>query len=464
MNSTPETRPFHLHRFPDPDRHDDLRRLEHDITELAAHINAASYQLLELVAIYDEQKGWRQHGLASCAHWLQWQCGTNLGAAREKVRVARALPDLPKISAALREGRVSYSKVRAMTRVATPRNEDTLLNVALHGTAHHVEKMVHNYRRSKRLDALNDENRRHTLRELSWYVDGDGCWVFKGRFSPEQGALIAKALEKAMDEQFEERRDEHPDVTAVTPKGGVDEWQQPQPIATRRADALERLAESFLADGGQASAGGDRYLINIHTGADVLQADGAGAESECDGGCHLSAETSRRMACDGAVVHWRKNADGEPLNISRKSRTIPPAIRRALQRRDGGCRFPGCSCSSRFTDAHHIVHWADGGETSMENLVLLCRRHHRLVHEGGFGVHRGPGNEIGFSYPGGDKLPASAAGRYRGNAVRIKMQNHENGLDIGPRTLPPRWRGEVMDYDHAQFLLQQWDSSRNSTA
>ncbi|MDT8321844.1 MAG: HNH endonuclease signature motif containing protein, partial [Xanthomonadales bacterium] len=102
-------------------------------------------------------------------------------------------------------------------------------------------------------------------------------------------------------------------------------------------------------------------------------------------------------------------------------------------------------------------HWADGGETCMENLILLCRRHHRLVHEGGFGVKRGPGDEIRFSYPGGDPLPASADGRYRGNAVRIKMQNHENGLDIGPRTLPPRWRGEVMDYDHAQFLLQQWE-------
>ncbi|MDT8320815.1 MAG: DUF222 domain-containing protein, partial [Xanthomonadales bacterium] len=191
MNHAPELRSFH--RFPNPDRHDDLRRLEHDITELAAHINAASYQLLELVGIYDEQKGWTQHGLASCAHWLQWQCGTNLGAAREKVRVSRALPDLLKISAAFREGRVSYSKVRAMTRVATPRNEDTLLNVALHGTARHVEQMVRNYRRSKRLDALNDENRRHALRELSWYVDDHGSWVFKGRFSPEQGVLIRKA-------------------------------------------------------------------------------------------------------------------------------------------------------------------------------------------------------------------------------------------------------------------------------
>jgi Domain of unknown function (DUF222)/HNH endonuclease len=454
MNSLDSPRPFH--HFPDPDYHENLQRLERDITELAAHINAASFQLLELVGIYDEQQGWVQHGLASCAHWLQWQCGTNLAAAREKVRVARALPDLPKISGAFREGRISYSKVRAMTRVANLRNEDTLLNVALHGTAHHVEKMVRNYRRGKRLEALHEEHRRHALRELSWYVGDDGCWVFKGRFSPEQGALIRKALEKAMDQQFQELQDEHPEVTAVTSKGGVDEWQLPHPIATRRADALERVAEAYLAGDGGESSGGDRYLVNIHTEVDVLQASGEGAESECEDCGHVTAETSRRLACDASVVHWREDAGGEPLNIGRKARTIPPAIRRALQRRDGGCRFPGCSCS-RFVDAHHIVHWADGGETSMDNLVLLCRRHHRLVHEGGFGVHCGAGQEIWFSYPTGDTLPASADGRYRGNSAVIRVQNRNNGLDIGPRTLPPRWGGEVMDYDYAQSLLQQWE-------
>jgi hypothetical protein len=189
---------------------------------------------------------------------------------------------------------------------------------------------------------------------------------------------------------------------------------------------------------------------------DVLQASGEGAESECEDCGHVTAETSRRLACDASVVHWREDAGGEPLNIGRKARTIPPAIRRALQRRDGGCRFPGCSCS-RFVDAHHIVHWADGGETSMDNLVLLCRRHHRLVHEGGFGVHCGAGQEIWFSYPTGDTLPASADGRYRGNSAVIRVQNRNNGLDIGPRTLPPRWGGEVMDYDYAQSLLQQWE-------
>ena len=188
--------------------------LGEEITELAAHIHAATILLLEKIREFDELEGWAQHGLASCAHWLQWQCGTNLGAAREKVRVARALPELPKISASFGEGRISYSKVRAMTRVATPDNEEFLLEVARHGTAAQVERVVSNYRRGKRLEALQEENQRHAHRELSWYVDHDGMWVLNGKFTVEQGALIAKALEGAMEALFEEQRDEPADVSA----------------------------------------------------------------------------------------------------------------------------------------------------------------------------------------------------------------------------------------------------------
>ena len=167
------------------------------------------------------------------------------------------------------------------------------------------------------------------------------------------------------------------------------------------------------------------------------------------------------MTCDASVLRWREDDNGEPLSIGRKSRTIPPAIRRALQRRDGGCRFPGCSFT-RFVDAHHIVHWADGGETAMDNLVLLCRRHHRLVHEGGFGVHKGGGGEVWFSDPGGSILPATADGRFRGNAGRVLSLSRSKGLDITPRTLPPDWAGEAMDYNYAQGLLAQYDEGRGS--
>jgi hypothetical protein len=159
------------------------------------------------------------------------------------------------------------------------------------------------------------------------------------------------------------------------------------------------------------------------------------------------------MACDASVLRWRESASGEPLSIGRKTRSIPPALRRALQRRDGGCRFPGCTCR-RFVDAHHIVHWADGGETSMDNLVMLCRRHHRLVHEGGFGVRMGPGGEVCFSYPDGAALPATADGRFRGNVVALRTAHARSGLRITPSTMRPNWDGEHMDADLAQLAMQ----------
>ena len=361
-----------------------LGKIEDEITELAAHIHAATYRLLELIREFDECDGWFGPGLKSCAHWLNWKCGIGLGAAREKVRVAHALKELPQISDAFRRGTISFSKVRAMTRVATPENEEYLMMIARHGTASHMEHLVRQFRKVKRIEAMEAENQRHDLRELNWYVDDDGSYVLKARLTPEQGERVIKAIEAAMDEEFEERKN----VSAETSNRPETEPQS-EPIAQRRADALERLADAFFGKSGGAGSsavtGGDRCTINLHTTPDALAADGETAEAELESGARVSAETSRRLACDCGVVNWHEDEDGSALNVGRKTRSIPLAIRRALQRRDQGCRFPGCT-AHRFVDAHHVHHWADGGETKMDNLVLLCRHHHRLVHEGGYGV------------------------------------------------------------------------------
>lgn len=440
-------------RFPDPKHFADLERLGQEITELSAHIHAATFQLLELIRIFDEEQGWAGEGVNSCAHWLSWQCGMNQGTAREKVRVAHALADLPKISAAFGEGRISYSKVRAMTRVATCNNEELLLHIADNGTAAHVERLVRHYRQVKRREALERDNRAHALRELSWFTDEDGMWVLKGRFSAEQGALISKVLEGAMEELEVEQQHEPEDVSAETPEGVNLCEAQPLPIAVRRADALERVTESWLAGASGDRSGGDRYLVHIHTDPDTLKVDGEGAESELEENGCVSAETSRRMACDSSVVHWHETAEGEPLSVGRKTRSIPPAIRRALKRRDGGCRFPGCSCT-RFVDAHHIQHWADGGETSMQNLVLLCRRHHRMVHEGGFGIQHDSSGDIQFTYPDGQVMRYGPDRRFSGNVVTLRSRNRANGLAITSKTLACRWTGEQMDYSLAVWGLQ----------
>jgi len=419
--------------------------LENQITELAAHIHAATFRLLELIREFDEQEGWGGTGILSCAHWLNWKCGMSIGVARERVRVAHALKELPMISKVFRKGKISYSKVRAITRVATPKNEDYLLMIAAHGTAAHVERLVRNYRSVKRIEALELENQRHLQRELSWYVDEEGCWVLKGRFTPEQGALIQNALENAMEEEFQEQ--------AKIPAGISEESEnecQPraEPVSSRRADALLRLAGHYTSGHASASSCHERFVVNIHTDIDTLKATGSGAEAELEDGANLSFETARRVSCDTGVVHWLdqngQGHKGQALSVGRKTRSVPPTIRRALMRRDGGCCFPGCTCR-RFVDAHHIHHWADGGETSLENLVLLCRRHHRLVHEGGFGLQRLPDGTIQFTDAKGKIIPTCPNKNSRGNAESLFATHEENGIRITPESAQSRWLGEKMD-------------------
>jgi len=432
-------------------RREHIEQLEDRITELSAHIHAATFRLLELIREYDECKGWAGPGLLSCAHWLNWKCGIAPGAAREKVRVAHALKNLPQISAAFREGRISYSKVRAMTRVATAKNEEYLLMIATHGTAVHVERLVSNYRKVKRIEALEHENTRHAQRELSWFVDDDGYWVVRGRFTSEQGALIQKVLEEVMEETFKEQQD--------VPAGTSDEdladeiKERPEPVALRRADALVRMAQGYHV-GQSTCSGGDRFLVHVHTDMETLKANGEGATAELEEFGNIPAETARRLTCDSGIVHWLDHsnecgADGSShekhaLNVGRKTRSIPPAIRRALKRRDSGCRFSGCTCS-RFVDAHHIQHWADGGETAMENLVLLCRHHHRLVHEGGFGIGKTPSGDIHFSDAAGKMIQTGPDTRSRGNVLALFTEHEQSGIHITPKTQTPNWLGEKMD-------------------
>jgi hypothetical protein len=429
-------------------RQNRIRQLEDDITTLAAHIDAAMFRWLELLREFDECEGWKGEGIKSLAHWLNWKCGMGLATAREKVRVALALKNLPQTSAAFRAGKLSYSKARAISRVATPDNEDVLLHIAFNGTAFHVEQAVYAWRREKRFEALKQENRRHELRLLHWHTDDEGCLVLKARLSPEQGAQVTCAIEAMMETLFEE----HKNVSAETSEfeKANELLAHPHPMASRRADALARIAAEWQANPvADSRSSGDRFVVNLHTDIETLRADGGGAESELDGAENVSAETSRRLACDCSVIHWldyRGNPviGAEAVAVSRKTRSVPPALRRALQRRDRGCRFPGCS-ATRFVDAHHIHHWADGGETHINNLVLLCRHHHRLLHEGGFGLTRLADGGLRFTNPVGKALPQNAEKRFSGNAFALQQENEALGLGINPHTAIPDWHGESMD-------------------
>ena len=405
------------------------------IAELAARMQAATYELLVMIHQFDERGGWGQ-GFTSCAHWLNWRTGLAMGAAREKVRVARALAELPRVSAAMRRGVVSYSKVRALTRVATPDTEERLLDFARCATAAHVERLVRAWRSVDRVAAAEDDRRRHESRHLEVWVDEDGMLVVRGRLSPEVGAVVQRALEAASDRLYHDAED----------KAEVS-------VSQRRADALGLIAESALAADLDRGTAGDRYQVVVHVDADGLASDAEAGQSTLEDGIGVSAETSRRLACDASKVVMTHTRDGTVLDVGRKTRTIPPAIRRALTARDRRCRFPGCE--AYHCDAHHVRHWSDGGTTRLDNLLLVCRRHHRAVHEEGFTVELTDDGGARFFWPDGRPLAdVPPAPTWAGTALAPTNAHLETaGLRIDPHTATPDWYGERLDLDWAITLL-----------
>jgi Domain of unknown function (DUF222) len=222
-------------------------------------------------------------------------------------------------------------------------------------------------------------------------------------------------------------------------------------VAPSNADALLSMAETLLAHGPSQRDAGERYQLVLHVEPQALTEDAPDACCELDNGPALPAETARRLACDASLVAIAERG-GRPLSVGRKTRTIPPALRRALRARDGGCCFPGCS-QRRFVDAHHLRHWAHGGETKLSNLLLLCRHHHRLVHEGGFGVSQTPDGGATFSRPDGRTIRTVPRNR-RGSRRELWRSNRDAGLDITAETAVARSAGERLDHGLAiQGLL-----------
>src|SRR5216117_955718 len=417
----------------------ELNRLGDEIAELSAHLDAATARLLDLICEFDARGGW-SNGFRSCAAWLSWRVGFAPGAAREHVRVARALGTLPRLSHALARGELSYAKVRALTRVATPETEERLLAVGRAGTAAHVERIVRGWRRMDRKAEAREADRQHAGRALHVYPDEDGSVRIRARLAPEVGALLMQALAAAREALYQRRADQAPEV-------------DPPTMEQQQADALALLAESALHHGIDPGTPGDRYQVVVHVDAPVLADPDAPGQSALEDGTHVSAETSRRLACDASRVVMQHGSDGRVVEVAARTRTIPPALRRALHHRDRGCRFPGCGLP--FGQGHHVRHWAQGGPTTLSNLALLCRRHHRAVHEEGYQVDRQPDGELHFRRPDGQLLPEVPPPReVRGDPVKILRAQHDaEGLVLHARTTTPGWLGERLNVGWAIDVL-----------
>jgi len=460
-------------------------RLEDEITTLAGHLNAATACFLRLVGEYDRREAWKAWGSKSCADWLSWRCGISPVAAREQLRVARTLGDLPAIRGEFEAGRLSYSQVRALTRVATPGMESPLLEMARYCTAAQLDRLLRGYRKAS--EQLEEARVAHERRELFWWEDR-GMLVIQARLPVAEGEALLEAVRSARDRMGEQAApdlaDDAADPSGEGSSGEADDSaeasgafsrepavddsaeasgpssQDPAPYeaaappappshSATMADALVALGRDSLAGGASGGSGASRPELVVHVDAETLTADAPG-RCETAGGHTICAETARRLGCDSGLVAVGRR-DGRPLSVGRRSRTIPAHIRRAIEARDRGCRFPGCN-RRHYLAGHHIEHWAKGGETSEANLVLLCHHHHTLVHEGGYSIRCRTRGRLSFLRPDGKRI-LDAPGCPGGSPDRLALTNRRAGLDIDPDTAVTGWQGDHLDLPLATHLL-----------
>ncbi len=416
-----------------------LERLEAEITELAGHLAAGECRWLQLIAEYDRRGGWEQWGCLSAVQWLGWHCSLDARAAREKLRVAHALVELPMITEEFAAGRLSYSKVRALTRVATPMNEGDLVMLTQHATASQVDRIVSAYRGvlsvEQEVEAANRQVAEQYLR-TDW--EEDGTMVIHARVPAEIGMVVLNALDGARAQLCADARGD----------GGPASAQRLE--SATNVDALHLMAESFLANGPAARSGGDRHQVVVNADSEVITDDAPDGVCEIDGGPRLAPETVRRLLCDASTVLVIRGTEGRQLGATDRARSIPRRIRRMVHARDKGCRFPGCG-QRHFVDAHHIRHRAHGGGNELENLVELCWFHHRLVHEGGWKLRFDSDGNVVVTNPAGNVIPSVV--HLRGEPDAVERRNRATGIAIGATAITPRWYGDPLDLDHITTAL-----------
>ncbi|MCB9601677.1 MAG: DUF222 domain-containing protein [Sandaracinus sp.] len=489
----------------------DAEAAEEELATLSSHLDAATYRQLVLIRQLDDSGHWARAGATSCAAWLSWRIGMNGTAARERLRITHALRELPKVADAMRTGTISYSKVRAIVRVATPKMEDLLLEFAHDATAAQLERICRGVRQRQLLDAEGGEpvdeaeqlRRAFESRDVVLRARGDGSVQVVVTLMPDEAQRVFTAVETMRDAMREESpslppsyadafvrlvdigfeeatvevandsaesflaKDDHTagDSAASSSATGdhaaddsaesslangehaIDDSAESSHAADDSAEsshATDRApdhAESFATTRRKKVSGGDTQRVLIQLAPHLLS---DGLVANLDDGTWIAPETWRRVACDCALDLVKVDEAGAVLDVGRRTRTIPPALARALDVRDAGrCRFPGCN-HRRFLDRHHIEHWSRNGKTKLDNLLTLCSAHHRLVHEGGWTVEL-DGDEARFFRPDGTPLVWPKPPRVE-DAV-AELENTHAELAIGATTGLTRWDGRTPEYD-----------------
>jgi hypothetical protein len=447
-----------------------LERLEAQICELAGHLAAATCRFLVLLGDFDARRGWASWDMNSCAAWLSWKCQMTAGTAREHVRVARALRDLPVIRGEFGAGRLSYAKVRALTRIATPATEAGLAEIAGPMTGNQLERFA----RAHRQVSAADDAAARVRRRLAFRVEEDGSLAGTFRLPPLAGAVLLKALRAAAAGDLEHPHPSDTEHGHPVQEPGVAETPvrvQPQaPTSSSLVDALLVIAEAFLAEKVAVAQDPEVYQVIVHVGIDAITPDGptAGAgdvSAETPGPspqppghpadpalCHvedgpaLSVTTAQVIACSSSWSWMLHDSAGKLLDLGRRRRRPNAALRRAARERDEcRCRFPGCE--SRRVDLHHIQYWSSGGRTKLDNLVSLCKYHHMLVHERGYLIATARDGTFAFYRPDGTAIQASPPLPQADGTI-----GDCHDASITPETIIPAWTGERLDLDHAIYV------------
>ena len=366
------------------------------IEELSAQINAATAELVQLSAEYDDVGGWFGAGLRSCAHWLSIHTGVDVWTGAEMVRTGHALRELPQIAEAFAEGRLSLDKVRKVTRVAVPEDEQVWLDVALNASGGQLSRICRAV--SNALDAADPHLADRALERRSlqlWWRD-DGMLEVIALLPREDGAVFVAAVEAAASALAAELR------SASRGGGGVDDPAELTRPALR-ADSLVRVCEEWVASVSLAPTPAPTRQLVVHVDQSALRAADPAARCHIEDGPWLPFGAAQWLSCDSDVVAVLER-DGQPIDAGRVHRVVSGRMRLALQARDQGCRFPGCSVPPPRTEGHHIRHWANGGPTNLNNLVSLCRFHHRRHHDGAFSMRAVAGEPLRFELSDGTIL------------------------------------------------------------
>ena len=404
-------------------------RVEQDYTELHEAVQALEAERLRRLAEFDRRRLYERDGHLSTISWLAGRFCVSWGAATSDVRLARGLDVMPAVRRAFEDGVVSLAAVRVLAeaREAEPeafrRAESLLTGAASRHSISDLRRAVVHWRHMverERAGVIGADEVLRARRRLHASVTLEGMVRLDGDLDPETGETFMTAIRAVLD------ADARSDGAAAEVDRSSPDERTP---AQRRADALAEICRGWLDRSDRPSVAGERPHLNVTVPLEALGAKGAtgagGATTsepcllartgELEHTGALDHETVRRLACDATLTRIVLGAPSEPLDVGRKTPVVSSAIRRAVIMRDRHCRFPGCDRPQSWCDAHHVRHWADGGETSLANLVLLCRRHHTLVH-GGFSLAMVNGRPV-FRRADGSVLDerADRAPPYRGH-------------------------------------------------